>query len=81
MLWLRSKGVDYSPLKRSVDVIGEIPFSTERKFMATLVYSPLIKKNVLYVKGAPEIVHSMCCKTCGNVSKEELDEILLAYQS
>ncbi len=81
LLWLRSKGIDYSPLKRSVDVKGEIPFSTERKFMATLVYSPLIKKNVLYVKGAPEIVHSMCCKTCGNVSKEELDEILLAYQS
>ena len=81
LLWLRSKGIDYSPLKRSVDVIGEIPFSTERKFMATLVYSPLIKKNVLYVKGAPEIVHSMCCKTCGNVSKETLDEILLGYQS
>lgn len=81
LLWLRSKGVDYSPLKRSVDVIGEIPFSTERKFMATLVYSPLIKKNVLYVKGAPEIVHSMCSKTCGDVSKETLDEILLGYQS
>ena len=81
LLWLRSKGIYYSPLKRSVDVIGEIPFSTERKFMATLVYSPLIKKNVLYVKGAPEIVHSMCCKTCGNVSKETLDEILLGYQS
>ncbi len=81
LLWLRSKGIDYSPLKRSVDVIGEIPFSTERKFMATLVYSPLIKKNVLYVKGAPEIVHSMCSKTCGDVSKETLDEILLGYQS
>ncbi len=81
LLWLRSKGVDYSPLKRSVDVIGEIPFSTERKFMATLVYSPLIKRNVLYVKGAPEIVHSMCSKTCGDVSKETLDEILLGYQS
>ena len=50
LLWLRDKGVDYSPLKRSVDVKDEIPFSTERKFMATLVYSPLIGKNILYEK-------------------------------
>ena len=81
LLWLRENGVDYSPLKRSVDVKEEIPFSTERKFMATLVYSPLMQKNVLYVKGAPEIVHAMCCSTCQNVSKEEIDATLLEYQS
>jgi Ca2+-transporting ATPase len=81
LLWLRENGVDYSPLKRSVDVKEEIPFSTERKFMATLVYSPLLEKNVLYVKGAPEIVHAMCCSTCENVSKEEIDSTLLGYQS
>jgi Ca2+-transporting ATPase len=81
LLWLRENGVDYSPLKRSVDVKEEIPFSTERKFMATLVYSPLMQKNVLYVKGAPEIVHAMCCSTCENVSKEEIDATLLEYQS
>lgn len=81
LLWLRENGVDYSPLKRSVDVKAEIPFSTERKFMATLVYSPLLEKNVLYVKGAPEIVHAMCCSTCENVSKEEIDSTLLGYQS
>lgn len=81
LLWLRENGVDYSPLKRSVDVKEEIPFSTERKFMATLVYSPLIQKDVLYVKGAPEIVHSMCERTCENVSKEEIDATLLEYQS
>ncbi len=81
LLWLRENGVDYSPLKRSVDVKEEIPFSTERKFMATLVYSPLMQKDVLYVKGAPEIVHAMCCSTCQNVSKEEIDATLLEYQS
>lgn len=81
LLWLRENGVDYSPLKRSVDVKEEIPFSTERKFMATLVYSPLMQKNVLYVKGAPEIVHAMCCSTCEGVSKEEIDATLLEYQS
>ena len=81
LLWLRDKGVDYSPLKRSVDVKGEIPFSTERKFMASLVYSPLIGKNVLYVKGAPEIVCGMCSSVCGNIDRETIDEILLGYQS
>lgn len=81
LLWLRDKGVDYSPLKRSVDVKDEIPFSTERKFMATLVYSPLIGKNVLYVKGAPEIVCGMCSSVCGNVERAKIDEILLGYQS
>ncbi|MEE1113069.1 MAG: calcium-translocating P-type ATPase, PMCA-type [Bacteroidales bacterium] len=81
LLWLRENGVDYSPLKRSVDVKEEIPFSTERKFMATLVYSPLMQKDVLYVKGAPEIVHAMCCSTCEGVSKEEIDATLLEYQS
>ncbi len=81
LLWLREMGVDYSPLKRSVDVKGEIPFSTERKFMASLVYSPLIDKNVLYVKGAPEIVCGMCSSVCGNIDRETIDEILLGYQS
>jgi Ca2+-transporting ATPase len=81
LLWLRDMGVDYSPLKRSVDVKGEIPFSTERKFMASLVYSPLIGKNVLYVKGAPEIVCGMCSSVCGNIDRETIDEILLGYQS
>jgi Ca2+-transporting ATPase len=81
LLWLREMGVDYSPLKRSVDVKGEIPFSTERKFMASLVYSPLIGKNVLYVKGAPEIVCGMCSSVCGNIDRETIDEILLGYQS
>lgn len=81
LLWLRDMGVDYSPLKRSVDVKDEIPFSTERKFMASLVYSPLIGKNVLYVKGAPEIVCGMCSSVCGNIDRETIDEILLGYQS
>ena len=49
--------------------------------MASLVYSPLIGKNVLYVKGAPEIVCGMCSSVCGNIDRETIDEILLGYQS
>ena len=36
--------------------MDQLTFSTERKYMATVVKSPLLGKKVLYVKGAPEIV-------------------------
>ena len=41
-------------------MLDQLTFSTERKFMATLVKSPLIGKKVLYIKGAPEIVLGKC---------------------
>ena len=60
LLWLNSQGCDYLALREKATVIDQLTFSTERKFMATLVQSPLIGKNVLYVKGAPEIVLGKC---------------------
>ena len=41
-------------------ILDQLTFSTERKFMATLVESPIIGKKVLYIKGAPEIVLGKC---------------------
>lgn len=60
LLWLNSRNRDYLELRENASVVDQLTFSTERKFMATLVKSPLIGKKVLYVKGAPEIVLGKC---------------------
>lgn len=60
LLWLNERGSDYLALREEATVIDQLTFSTERKFMATLVQSPLMGKKVLYVKGAPEIVLGKC---------------------
>ncbi len=69
LLWLREQGVDYE----------ELPFTTERKYMATVVRSAG-GKTLLYVKGAPEIVFGMCRDT-GGVTRAEIDARLLEYQN
>ena len=60
LLWLNSRNRDYLDLRENAPVVDQLTFSTERKFMATLVKSPLLGKKVLYVKGAPEIVLGKC---------------------
>ena len=60
LLWLDSQKRNYLELREGAKVLDQLTFSTERKFMATLVDSPLIEKKVLYVKGAPEIVLGKC---------------------
>ena len=80
LLWLNNKGVDYRSIRESVKTVAEVPFSTERKYMATIVESVALKgKKVLYVKGAPEIVFGLCKKT--SVSKEDVDKQLTEYQN
>lgn len=80
LLWLNKKGVDYHSIRESIKTIAEVPFSTERKYMATIVESVVLRgKKVLYVKGAPEIVYGLCKKT--SVSKEDVDKQLTEYQS
>lgn len=79
LLWLNSKGKDYMKLREEAKVVNQLAFSTERKYMATLVDSPIQKKRILYIKGAPEIVMSKC-----NLEKAQIDkynEQLLAYQN
>lgn len=79
LLWLKENGLDYQTLKNNTTLIEELPFSTERKYMATVVNSSLGKK-VLYVKGAPEIIYSLCKQTCGNINKEIINKQLYNYQ-
>lgn len=60
LLWLNSQGRNYLELRENAHILDQLTFSTERKFMATLVESPLIGKKILYIKGAPEIVLGKC---------------------
>ena len=79
LLWLNKRGVDYSKLREGAKRLEELPFSTERKYMATVVESASGER-ILYVKGAPEIVFGMCADTKG-VTKKEIDALLLGYQN
>lgn len=78
LLWLDRMGIDYGALKDNVTVVEELPFSTERKYMATVV-KRADGKAILYVKGAPEIVFNLCKETPG-VTRRELEALLLDYQ-
>ena len=52
LLWLHKQGIDHVALKESANTLSEVPFSTERKYMATVVTSSVNGKKILYVKGA-----------------------------
>lgn len=78
LLWLRSKSLDYRKLRDKAVTIEELPFSTERKYMATVVQRPDGERR-LYVKGAPEIIFAMCSQNPG-VDKNSLEALLLGYQ-
>ena len=82
LLWLRKEGIDYRRLKEEANVIEELPFSTERKYMATVVESAQIRgKKILYVKGAPEIIRSLCKQIDKNVNVADIDKQLTDYQN
>lgn len=80
LLWLNSQGVEYLPLRQEVKVVEELPFSTERKFMATVIERS-DGTHVLYVKGAPEIVYGLCREYPDGATREAVDARLLTYQN
>lgn len=88
LLWLNAQGCDYLKLREEAQVVEQLTFSTERKYMATLVESPLLGKKVLYVKGAPEIVLGKCREVWLDGQRVDAGEYrpqveaqLLAYQN
>ena len=74
LLWLNAQGKDYEELRKQVNVLKQLPFSTERKMMATL--AEVDGETYLFVKGAPEIVMKKCVLEDRMLrqSAEELDE-------
>lgn len=80
LLWLNSRGKHYHQLRENAKVINQLTFSTERKYMATLVQSPIQGKKVLYIKGAPEIIMGKCQGLSPETSAR-LHENLLGFQN
>ena len=79
LLWIQKKGSDYLKIRDTVQLIDRLPFTTENKYMATIVDSAVLGKKVVYVKGAPEILLNLC--DISSDSKSSLEKELLSYQN
>ncbi len=78
LLWLRNQGIDYEQLRAKAKIIDRLTFSTERKYMATIIESGISGRRLLCVKGAPEIV----CAMCDNDDRAEaISAALLDFQN
>lgn len=90
LLWLNSQNVNYLNERENTAIVEQLPFSTERKYMATIVQSKALggDKKILYIKGAPEIVLAKCSKiqtALGDIDKtqkqKQIEEQLLQFQN
>ena len=79
LLWLNGQGKNYMSLREEAHIVNQLTFSTERKYMATLIDSPIQGKRILYIKGAPEIVMEKCDLSAEAVHVN--NQQLLAYQN
>ena len=78
LLWLHRQGSDYQAIRERATIVDRLPFSTENKYMATLVRSAVVGRPVLYVKGAPEIVMGLCDMSADD--RHRYDAALLSFQ-
>lgn len=76
--WLRGEGEDYVALREGIEIIDRLTFTTERKYMATIIRSGASGRRILCVKGAPEIVRAKCAD---DGKSEQVAEQLLSFQS
>ena len=74
LLWLHDQGKDYAAIRKNIKVLKQLPFSTERKLMATI--AEIDGESYLFVKGAPEIILTKCDMEDREKKQalEELDE-------
>lgn len=79
LLWLDKSGINPQSLKEKTTVLEELPFTTQRKYMATVVRDAAGRR-IIYVKGAPEIVYALCNRFPDGASREAVDAKLLEYQ-
>ena len=88
LLWLFKNNVDYIKIRDNIQIIKQLPFSTKHKYMATVVRANVPNKNILYVKGAPEIVmkHSQTILTEEDKQplekhQQQIENQLLGFQN
>lgn len=80
LLWLDREGVAIDEVASEAKVVAQIPFSTERKYMATIVQSSE-GSFILYVKGAPEMVLGLSSQVEGAIDRQSIESELVKYQS
>lgn len=80
LLWLDREGVAIDEVASEAKVVAQIPFSTERKYMATIVQSSE-GSFILYVKGAPEMVLGLSSQVEGAIDRQSIEAELVKYQS
>lgn len=76
LLYLRDNGKDIDALRQEANILEEVPFTTERKYMATTIDE---NGRHTLVKGAPEIVFNLCKES--SFTREEIEKRLQQYQS
>lgn len=88
LLWMNKRNINYLNIREGVKVLGQLPFSTERKYMATVVESKVLNKKVIYLKGAPEVIIDRCNSVRTETGfddmkkyKQSIDGQLLQYQN
>lgn len=77
LLWLHGQGKNYLEQRETVERLDRIPFSTEIKYIATIVHSAITGNRMLYVTGAPDILLALC----GDANNKEYNDRLIAYQN
>ena len=76
LLWLQGQGLHYHDLRSAHAMLKREPFSTERKYMATV--ADIDAQAWLFVKGAPEIVTTFCTMTAD--ARTDIAQRLRAWQ-
>lgn len=79
LLWMASQGYDFELARAQARVEAEIPFSTQRKYMASQAKLPDDRRFV-YLKGAPEIVFNLCSRLAQNLDREAIHAKLADWQ-
>lgn len=79
LLWMASQGYDFELARAQARVEAEIPFSTQRKYMAIQAKLPDDRRFV-YLKGAPEIVFNLCSRLAQNLDREAIHAKLADWQ-
>jgi len=79
LLWLHNQGINYLDIRESLDIIDRLQFTTELKYMATIVNSNVTGKRVVFVKGAPDILMNLCKTTEAEVKNYKAK--LVEYQN
>lgn len=81
LLWLKKEGHDYIKYRNKTEVLEKLPFTTENKYMASVIISNILNKKILLVKGAPEIVLQICSDFEQGFDRETVKSNLSDFQN